>query len=168
MPGPNHPYTQLSADQVIQQVFDESTDQLRVNASVTATIGDVVIDAEESNIAIKDPVTDNILKINSDGSIDANVAVSAASGDSALAVGTVDGTTSGTQRVLKLNGDGTIRTVQLFTVPYDTITCDNPDPSPTVEIYRSRVGGLSGTVQQVATITYRDSTKARIDSVVVS
>lgn len=43
MPGPNSPYTSLDYSQVIQQVFDEATDRLRVDAVVTASIGEVKI-----------------------------------------------------------------------------------------------------------------------------
>lgn len=103
MPGPNAPYTQLDSTQVLRQSFDETNDRLRVDASVTATIGDVVINAEESDIAIKDRVTDNYLHINADGSIDANVAISASGGDSILIS---DGTDT-----LEINVDGSINVV---------------------------------------------------------
>lgn len=100
MPGPNAPYTNLDSNQVIKQVYDEADDRLRVDAVVSATIGDVIIDAEESDIAIKDRVTDNLLKINSDGSIDANVVVSASGGDN---IAISDGTDT-----LQVNPDGSI------------------------------------------------------------
>jgi hypothetical protein len=70
MPGPNAPYTNLSSDQVLQQAFDESKDRLRVDATVTATLGETVI---------KDGTTNNLLKVNADGSIDSNVVLTAAS-----------------------------------------------------------------------------------------
>jgi hypothetical protein len=100
MPGPNAPYTELDSNQVIKQVYDEAGDRLRVDAVVSATIGDVIIDAEESDIAIKDRVTDNLLKINNDGSIDANVVVSASGGDN---IAISDGTDT-----LEINSDGSI------------------------------------------------------------
>lgn len=100
MPGPNAPYTQLDSTQVLRQAFNETTDRLRVDASVTATIGDVVINADESDIAIKDRVTGYYLHINSDGSIDANVVVSASGGDSILISDGID--------VLAINADGSI------------------------------------------------------------
>lgn len=100
MPGPNAPYTQLSADQVLQQSFDETNDRLRVDASVTATIGDVKIDAEESDIAIKDRVTDNLLAIENDGSINVNVNISASGGDN---IAISDGTNT-----LAIEPDGSI------------------------------------------------------------
>lgn len=70
MPGPNAPYTALSSDQVLQQAFDESKDRLRVDATVTATLGETVI---------KDGTSNNLLKVNVDGSIDSNVILTAAS-----------------------------------------------------------------------------------------
>ncbi len=101
MPIPVNPNaSQLDQTQILQRSFDESADRLRVDASVTASIGDVVINAEESDIAIKDRVTDNLLKINADGSIDANVVVSASGGDS---IAISDGTDT-----LQINGDGSI------------------------------------------------------------
>lgn len=98
----------LDQQQIIQRVMDGANDRLRVDATVTATIGDVTISAEDSNIAIKDPVSGNILKVNADGSIDANTIVTAASGDSILSVGTDDGTLTGTQKVLKIDNTGAL------------------------------------------------------------
>lgn len=43
MPGPLFPYTDLDADQCIKQSFDEVNDRLRVDAVVTASIGEVKI-----------------------------------------------------------------------------------------------------------------------------
>lgn len=60
MPGPNAPYTQLSANQCIQQAFDESQDKLRVDASVSVTqiVGEVSVEidaADGDNIALSSP-----------------------------------------------------------------------------------------------------------------
>lgn len=96
----SNPKTNISGQQVLQKVYDEANDRLRVDAVVTATIGDVKIDAEESDIAIKDRVTDNLLKINTDGSIDANVVVSASSGDSIKISDGID--------ELAINADGSL------------------------------------------------------------
>jgi len=100
MPGPNSPYTNLDGNQVLKQSFDETNDRLRVDAVVTASIGDIIIDAEESDIAIKDRITDNLLKINADGSIDANVSITAVGGDN---IAISDGTDT-----LAINSDGSI------------------------------------------------------------
>lgn len=59
--------------------------------------------------------------------------------------------------ILAINVDGSIKTVQLFTLPFDAITVTYP--SATQEIYKTRVGGIGGAVQQTATINYTDLTK---------
>ena len=100
MPGPNAPYTQLDADQVLKQSFDENNDRLRVDASVTAVVAGVTLDAATSDIAIADRLTGDLLKVNPDGSIDANVVVSASGGDN---IAISDGT-----HTLDINSDGSI------------------------------------------------------------
>lgn len=60
-------------------------------------------------LTLKDPVSGNLFKVNADGSIDANVEVDAADGDSIAVVGTEDGTPSGTQHTLKIGADGNAR-----------------------------------------------------------
>lgn len=100
MPGPNAPYTQLDADQVLKQSFDETNDRLRVDASVTAVVAGVTLDAATSDIAIADRITGDLLKVNPDGSIDANVVVSASGGDN---IAISDGT-----HTLDINSDGSI------------------------------------------------------------
>lgn len=88
MSGPNAPYTQLDSGQVIQQVFDESTDSLRVNANVTANIDadlGVEIDAADG---------DNIAIANEDGS--KKVTVTTVASKNALDVNIVGGVVSGT------------------------------------------------------------------------
>lgn len=67
------------------------------------------------------------------------------------------------------NADGSIdtrSTVGLFTEPYDTITATYP--SSTQEVYKSRTGGISGTVVQTVTVNYTDATKNFILNVVRS
>lgn len=68
--------TKLDGNQVLRSVYDESSKKLRVDAQVNATIGnmDVIIDAAGGdNIAISDSTGTKHLKINADGSIDANI-----------------------------------------------------------------------------------------------
>lgn len=74
---------------------------------------------------------------------------------------------TGNSNELLINSDGSIDTrgVQLFTLPFDAITATYP--SGTQEVYQSRVGGISGTVQQTLTINYVDSTKAQLLNVAV-
>ena len=48
----------------------------------------------------------------------------------------------------------------------DTITAEYPSSS--VEVYKYRQGGISGTVVRTVTVTYTDATKELISSVVPS
>lgn len=66
----------------------------------------------------------------------------------------------GAGHYLAINTDGSIKSVQLFTLPFDAITATYP--LTTQEIYQSRVGGTGGTVQQTVTVNYTDSSKALI------
>ena len=71
MPGPNTPYTQLDFQQVIKQVFEESSDRLRVDAVATIITPPeiaVMIDAADDSIKIGNG-TGNFLAVNPDGSI---------------------------------------------------------------------------------------------------
>lgn len=65
--------------------------------------------------------------------------------------------------LLDPNSDGGIKTVQLFTKPFDAITATYP--SPTQEVYQSRVGGIAGVVQETLTINYVDAAKDLIVNV---
>jgi len=73
------PTSNLSGENVLRDVHDQVDQRLRVDAQVTAIIEEVTVnvdlDAADDNVAIKDPVTNNILGINADGSINANVNV---------------------------------------------------------------------------------------------
>lgn len=109
MAGPGAPYTTLDANQVLQQSFDQTNDRLRVDASVTATIGDVTINATESDIAIADRVSGYLLKVNADGSIDTNVIINASSGDNIFSVGSEDGTITGVSHVIRVDSDLDLR-----------------------------------------------------------
>lgn len=54
MVGPNSPYTALDSDQVIKQVYDETTDRLRVetNATVVAGAMEVLITSDDDSILV--------------------------------------------------------------------------------------------------------------------
>lgn len=65
---------------------------------------------------------------------------------------------------LPVDADVTVNSVQLFTLPWDSIQAAYP--SATVETYTTYTGGLAGTQVQVATVQYTDSTKNFIQSVV--
>lgn len=76
MAGPGYPYSRLDADQIIQNVYDEAQDKLRVDSSVSVTsiTGDVAVEidaADGDNIAISDGT--DTLSVNADGSINVNV-----------------------------------------------------------------------------------------------
>ncbi len=70
--------SRLDANQVLPLVLDESTQRLRVDAKVSASVSDVdvVIDAVAGdNIAITDPDNGNTLNVEADGSLNANVVI---------------------------------------------------------------------------------------------
>lgn len=78
--------------------------RLAVDANISTTIGSVNVDLDyqDDSVHIGDPNTDAVLKINTDGSIDANVQVDAADGDN---IAISDGTDT-----LDINPDGSINT----------------------------------------------------------
>lgn len=104
MPAPTNPNrSDLDQTQIIQRAFDESTDRLRVDAEITAqsiTV-EVDLDYQDDSVSIGDPVTNGILTIYPNGSIDANVEVDAADGDN-IAIQDADGDQ------LDINPDGSI------------------------------------------------------------
>jgi hypothetical protein len=57
----------------------------------------------------------------------------------------------------------TVDSVQLFTLPYDSIQASYP--TTVQEVYMSYLGGLSGTLQQTVTVNYTDTTKNYITTV---
>lgn len=79
--------------------------------------------------------------------------------DNLLAVGTEDGTKTGTKHVMRVDPDGRVEvtSIQIFTKPFDSITATYP--STTQEVYESRVGGIAGTIQETVTVNYTDTTK---------
>lgn len=81
--------TKLDANQVIKQAYDEPNKRIRVDAVVTASIGEVkIIDSDN-----------NELQINPDGSINTNVVIDASSDNIAISDGT---------NTLVINPDGSI------------------------------------------------------------
>lgn len=163
--GPiNNSRSNLSQEQIVQRAFEESNDRLRVDAQVTATITELISNAEDSDIAIKDPLSDNILKINTDGSIDANVKVDASEQDSILIVGTENGQVTGTQHVMRVDSQGNTQSIQMNSLVPHQFDSIYPDYSnPTTEIYTYKKG--IATVATV-TVTYSDSSKNTLVSIV--
>lgn len=105
MAGPNQPYTNLDANQVLKQSFDEAEDRLRVDAQVSATISSIEIDAADSSIKIADADGD-ILEINPDGSINVEIQgtidVSISDLNDSIKIG------DGSGDYLQINSDGSI------------------------------------------------------------
>lgn len=126
---------QIDAPQVIRSVYDDTKNTLRVS----------ILDADTGGgtfEVIVDQANDSI-KLG-DGT---NLITSSAA--------------PGSKHGLDVN---IVNSVQLFTLPFDTITATYP--LATQEVYKSRVGGTGGTVQQTVTVDYTDATKAFIVSVV--
>jgi hypothetical protein len=70
--------TKLDADQVLRRAYDETSNRLRVDAEVTAQIGDINVHidaASGDNIAIADATGTNKLVVNPDGSINTNTTI---------------------------------------------------------------------------------------------
>lgn len=180
--------SKLDQQQIIQAVHDESTGRLRVDAQISASIIappgiEVSILASSDNIAIRNSNNNNELLVNPDGSINTDITAVAlplpanaaketgghlASIDTKLTSPlTVNLPANAAQETgghlaaidTKLINFNTtpVKTIQLFTLPFDAVTATYP--SSTSEVYVSKVGGISGTVQQTATVNYTDSTK---------
>lgn len=68
-----------------------------------------------------------------------------------------------TARYVKVSGGlGTF----LEGIVFDSLTASYPSSS--VEVYQYKLGGVSGTIQATLTVTYLDSTKSLVQSVVRS
>ncbi len=67
------PPSNLDANQVLQASFDDANGALRVEGILPTGAIEVAIDASSDNIAIKDPSSNNVLKINGDGSINVDL-----------------------------------------------------------------------------------------------
>jgi len=181
--------SKLDFQQVLQGSFDEATGSLRVDATVnigsitvdlshttdSVRLGDGTVFLTSTTVGPKTGLDVNVL--NSLGIIIDST------DDNILVLGTEDGTKTGTQHVFKIPSDlklrvkdedanttlstinsklidfntTAIKSIQLFTMPFDAITATYP--SATQEVYKSRLGGIAGTVQQTATVNYTDSTK---------
>lgn len=89
-------FTKLDSNQVLKSAYDEVSQSLRVLASLGP--GSVILDAATSSIKIGDGT--DFLSVNGDGSINANVVVSAAGGDSIIVSDGVDN--------LAINSDGSV------------------------------------------------------------
>ena len=68
------------------------------------------------------------------------------------------------------NGDGTFSphthtsgSTSIYTIPFDYVGVTYPNA--TTEVYTTRIGGSGGSIQEVITVVYTDSTKANLLSV---
>lgn len=59
--------------------------------------------------------------------------------------------------------DGSNLSGGIWDLPFDAVTVTYPNA--TTEVYSSRQGGVSGSIQEVVTVIYTDSTKENITSV---
>jgi len=66
------PYTKLDSEQVLKGAYDEVNRRIRVDSTLSIDGGEIAvsIDHTEDSIRIGNGVTEDFLKINSDGSID--------------------------------------------------------------------------------------------------
>src|SRR5271166_4671363 len=108
-PNGNLSWSNLDQNQIIQRAFEESTDRLRVDAEVTAVVGDVVINSSTSSVTIGNPNNSNTLNVNADGSIDVDVILTSQA--DSIAIGNQAGT-----NFLAPNADGSIN-VELEGLP---------------------------------------------------
>lgn len=100
------PTSPLSQENILRDIHDPANQLIRTSATLSGATVEVDLDYDTDSVSIGDPVSNNILKINGDGSVDANVAIDSADGDNILVVGTEDGTSSGTKHYFKIGSDG--------------------------------------------------------------
>lgn len=125
--------TKLDGNQVLKQAYDEPNNRLRVDAAVSASISDIVIE---------DPDGD-ILGINADGSIDVNVInsiqveIDAADGDN---IAISDGTDT-----LDVNPDGSLNVHTIFdgdiSSSYNEVTSVASSVPTTLVTYTAGISG---------------------------
>lgn len=152
----------LDQQQIMQLVFNEKSKRLAVDATVVAKITDTQINADDSDIGIRDPLSGNTLSINKDGSINSNVAVDG-NEDSITVFGTENGAMDGTKRALRVDSKGNSKSLvmnSLVPYEYNGISFSYPDDLSEVFIYTQ-----NGVVVSTVTVTYTDSTKARLQSI---
>lgn len=148
------------SNQVLRAVMDDDTNRLRVDAIISPDGHDLEIHHEDDSIAIGTPTelftaTDVGPKVGLDVNLIGTDSPVPVSQSGTWAVEVTDGT-----NIIHPNTDGSVKTVQVFTLPYDAITVTYP--SATQEVYVSRVGGIAGTVQETVTVNYTDATKAAL------
>jgi len=167
----------LDGDQVLKAVYDNNLKAIRTNVEAT------VVASGAQEVEVSAASGDNIAISSQDGSRQADVTNANALKVDAVATGGATSTnqlamigaiaaidakvptlgqqTMSTSQPVTLASDQTpIKTIQVFTKAFDSITASYP--SSTQEIYQSRVGGVVGSIQETVTINYTDSTKSLI------
>ena len=160
------PKSGLPIDEVVDNAGKR---RLAVDAAVT--IDNVTIDvppltAAKDQVSIGDRVSGNQLTIEPDGSINVNVELDAATGDSVLVVGSEDGTNTGTKHTAVIDSNKNLHVInmgQLVPNIFDAIAVTYP--SSTQEVYTYKLGGIAGTTIAAVTVVYSDPSKNILVSV---
>lgn len=126
-----------------------------IDSKITTTVNGIKVDGS----AVTQPVSAASLPL------PAGAATAAKQDIGNASLGSIDGklnslgqkTKAGSVPVTLPSDQDPIPTMILFTKPWDAIAASYP--SAAVEVYQSYIGGLSGTLQQTATVTYTDGTK---------
>lgn len=156
--------TKLKPDDIWQAIYDqEPTVALRnVLVDQYGNYYDSVVGVDGLNrLAVDAAVTVTGIDVD----LDALTPPTRPDPDNVLIAGSEDGTKTGVKHAIRSTDNGTIQTIQIFKKHFDAITATYP--SPTQEIYQSKVGGIAGTVQETVTVNYTDATKNFILNVAV-
>lgn len=151
--------SQKDADQVLRAVMDDDTNRLRVDAIISPDGHDLEINYQDDSIAIGDPASDNILAINSDGSINAHITGDAIltdvnirdvngsppSATNPLAVEISNGTSFIDPRQIRPLTSADVVTVDQGTTPWVVSVSGTVTTSPNVNIHDSAGNSLTST-----------------------
>lgn len=92
----------LSQENILRDVHDPVNQVLRTTATLSGATVEVDLDFQTDSVAVGDPISGAILKINTDGSVNSNVEIDAAGGDN-IAI-------SNGVNILDIAADGSIKT----------------------------------------------------------
>lgn len=162
--------SKLDQTQIMQRSFDGDNDRLRVDATVSASIGEV---------SIQDASTGDDMRVNPDGSIDVNLngvttttvgpstgldvnilnslslaidALTSPTPDNILGVGSEDGTASGTKHVLKIGSDLNLRVKdEDVLAQLATLNATTSSQSATLTAIANNTDGIEGLLGTVNT-----------------
>lgn len=155
----------LDANQVLQAVYDDNLQALRTNVEATVVASgaqEVEVSASSGdNIAIADQTGANFASVSAAGAIRVDTTIDGGA-TAANQVAELGALISIDSKLPDLNTTP-IKTIQLFTKPFDSITASYP--TTTQEVYQSRVGGVSGAIQETLTLNYTDATKVYLQDI---